>query len=190
MPITFRSPAGVPDPSEQSLNVDEIMAAPRRPRLPITVRAYTAADWRAVEALVVAEIEQRFIGLRLEDRRLLSELEHDYGRETLLMAVSHSEACPGVVGMIALKAEGHRMGRIQVLNVSPDERRQGVATALLRGALEHAAGRGLDDLIVDAPRRGDEHTAGFLDATGFRLMAVTLHTAIYSRAVEDPIVRC
>ncbi len=77
-----------------------------------------------------------------------------------------------------------------MLTVSPDERGQGVATALLREALEHAAGRGLDDLIVDAPRRGDEHTAGFLDATGFRLMAVTLHTAIYSRAVEDPIVRC
>ena len=80
------------------------------------------------------------------------------------------------------------MGRFLVLSVSPEERRQCVATLLLREALEHASRRGLDDLIVDAPRRGDEDAAGFLDATGFRLMAVILHTSIYSRGVEDPLV--
>ncbi len=188
--VTEQSPLNPRDRSEASVSIDDVARRSRRSRLPLTVRAYTAADWFAVEALVVAMLEQDFIGLRLEDRRLLSELEHEYLRETLLVAVSQHEASAGVVGVIALKAEGARLGRIQTMTVGPDERRQGVATALLRTALEHSSRRGFDDLIVDAPRRGDEAAAGFLDATGFRLIAVTLHASIYSRGVEDPIVLC
>jgi len=178
-PIDLESPA---------ISVDDVRPRSGRARLPVRVRAYTSADWRAVEALVVAQLEQEFVALRLEDRQLLSELEHDYGRETLLVAVSQEERSAGVVGVIALRAESPRIGRLQVLTVSPDERRRGVGAALLDEALTHASARGLDDLIVDAPRRGDEAAAGFLAATGFRLMAVTLHTAIYSRGVEDPLV--
>jgi ribosomal protein S18 acetylase RimI-like enzyme len=177
-PIDIESPA---------VSVDELPVRAARARLAVRVRAYTASDWRAVEALVVAQLEQEFIALRLEDRQLLTELEHDYGRETLLVAVSQEEQTAGVVGVIALKADGPRIGRIQVLNVSPDERRRGVATALLREALADASARGFDDVIVDAPRRGDAGASAFLDATGFRLMAVTLHTSIYSRGVEEPL---
>ncbi len=176
------------DIDSPAVSVDDVIAPrSRRDRLPVSIRAYTAADWPAVEALVVGMLEQEFIGLRLEDRRLLSELEHDYGRETLLMAVSQAEQSAGVVGFIALKTDSARIGRVEVLTAGPDERRQGVATALLDAALEHASRRGFDDLILDAPRRGDDAAAGFLDVTGFRLMAVTLHTSIYSRGVEEPI---
>jgi ribosomal protein S18 acetylase RimI-like enzyme len=121
----------------------------------ITIVRATAADWPKLEAIYAADCY--FMAAGGMRHRAEAELREFERGKRLLSFAQDGDRVAGTVGLVfegmdAGFADGKTSANIHRLHVIKMYRREGVATALIRAAMDEALARGLSRVTIEVER--------------------------------------
>ena len=111
----------------------------------IRIRAATRADHRAVRALILQGLTERWTSFDPALNPDLADFDAYYDKATVLTARHHSR----VVGCGNLLREAEYVGRIVRMSVSLKHRRTGIGSRILDGLLDAARSIGYREIVLE-----------------------------------------
>jgi GNAT superfamily N-acetyltransferase len=130
----------------------------------VTIRPFQPEDQRAVEALILAGLEEHWGVLDLTKNPDLNDIAASYGDAVFLTAWSGER----LVGTGALVHEAEGVARIVRMSVAADMRRCGVGRALLARLCEAAETAGYRQIVLETTSEWQDAVA-FYTRSGFRI---------------------